>query len=44
MVAIRILQMAGIDYVADYLQRFGFNRNQYVATESLALGAASLRH
>ncbi len=26
------------------LQRFGFNRNQYVATESLALGAASLRH
>lgn len=41
MVAIRILQMAGIDYVADYLQRFGFNRNQYVATESLALGAAS---
>lgn len=41
MVAIRILQMAGIDYVADYLQRFGFNRSQYVATESLALGAAS---
>lgn len=41
MIAIRILQMAGIDYVADYLQRFGFQRNQYVATESLALGAAS---
>ncbi|MEG9475018.1 penicillin-binding protein 1A [Mannheimia indoligenes] len=41
MVAIRVLQMAGIDYTADYLQRFGFNRNQYVATESLALGAAS---
>lgn len=41
MVAIRVLQMAGIDYVADYLQRFGFNPNQYVATESLALGAAS---
>ncbi|MDD0825053.1 penicillin-binding protein 1A [Mannheimia sp. AT1] len=41
MVAIRVLQMAGIDYVADYLQRFGFQRNQYVATESLALGAAS---
>lgn len=41
MVAIRVLQMAGIDYTADYLQRFGFNRNQYVATEALALGAAS---
>lgn len=41
MVAIRALQMAGIDYVADYLERFGFNRNQFVATESLALGAAS---
>lgn len=41
MVSIRILQMAGIDYVADYLERFGFNRNQFVATEALALGAAS---
>ncbi|OOS00160.1 penicillin-binding protein [Haemophilus paracuniculus] len=41
MVAIRILQMAGIDYVADYLERFGFKRSQFVATESLALGAAS---
>ncbi len=33
--------MAGIDYIADYLQRFGFNRDQYKATEALALGAAS---
>lgn len=41
MVAIRTLQMAGIDYVAEYLERFGFNRNQFVATEALALGAAS---
>ncbi|QIM67054.1 penicillin-binding protein [Mannheimia granulomatis] len=41
MVAIRVLQMAGIDYVAGYLQRFGFNHSQYLATESLALGAAS---
>lgn len=41
MPAIRVLQMAGLDYVADYLQRFGFDRNQYLATESLALGAAS---
>ena len=41
MVAIRTLQMAGVDYVAEYLERFGFNRNQFVATEALALGAAS---
>ena len=41
MVAIRAIQMAGVDYVADYLQRFGFTRDQYFATEALALGAAS---
>lgn len=41
MVAIRALQMAGVDYVAEYLERFGFNREQFVATEALALGAAS---
>ncbi|WGE32223.1 penicillin-binding protein 1A [Actinobacillus genomosp. 2] len=41
MVAIRALQMAGVDYVAEYLERFGFNRDQFVATEALALGAAS---
>ena len=41
MVAIRTLQMAGVDYVAEYLERFGFSRNQFVATEALALGAAS---
>lgn len=38
---VRTVQMAGVDYVADYLQRFGFKRDQYVATEALALGAAS---
>ncbi|QLB21115.1 penicillin-binding protein [Vespertiliibacter pulmonis] len=38
---VRAVQMAGIDYVAEYLQRFGFNRAQYQATEALALGAAS---
>lgn len=38
---VRATQMAGIDYVADYLTRFGFQRNQYQATEALALGAAS---
>lgn len=41
MIAIRALQMAGVDYVAEYLERFGFNRDQFVATEALALGAAS---
>lgn len=41
MVMVRTMQMAGIDYVADYLQRFGFDRSQYLATEALALGAAS---
>ncbi|VEI46708.1 penicillin-binding protein 1A [Actinobacillus equuli] len=43
MVAIRTLQMAGLDYVAEYLERFGFSRDQFMATEALALGAASLR-
>ncbi|MDO4697221.1 MAG: PBP1A family penicillin-binding protein [Pasteurellaceae bacterium] len=38
---VRTVQMAGVDYVADYLQRFGFHRGQYQATEALALGAAS---
>ncbi len=38
---VRTVRMAGIDYIADYLQRFGFNREQYKATEALALGAAS---
>ncbi|STO92700.1 penicillin-binding protein 1a [Haemophilus pittmaniae] len=41
MIAIRILQTAGIDFTADFLQRFGFKRDQYFASEALALGAAS---
>lgn len=41
MIAIRTMQMAGIDFVADFLQRFGFKRDQYFASEALALGAAS---
>ena len=41
MVAIRTLQMAGVGYVADYLERFGFSKDQFVASEALALGAAS---
>lgn len=38
---VRAVQMAGVDYIAEYLERFGFNRDQYQATEALALGAAS---
>ncbi|QLB13425.1 penicillin-binding protein 1A [Bisgaardia hudsonensis] len=41
MVAIRAIQMAGVDFTADFLQRFGFDREQYYASEALALGAAS---
>ncbi len=41
MIAIRAMQTAGIPYVADFLQRFGFKRDQYFASEALALGAAS---
>ncbi|OOF52205.1 penicillin-binding protein 1A [Rodentibacter trehalosifermentans] len=41
MIAIRALQTAGIDFTVDFLQRFGFNREQYFASEALALGAAS---
>lgn len=41
MIMVRTMQMAGIEYVADYLTRFGFDRSQYLATEALALGAAS---
>ena len=41
MIAIRALQTAGIDFTAEFLQRFGFNRDQYFASEALALGAAS---
>lgn len=41
MIAVRAIQMAGIDYTAEYLQRFGFKGDQYYASEALALGAAS---
>ncbi|QPB41529.1 penicillin-binding protein 1A [Rodentibacter haemolyticus] len=41
MIAIRALQTAGIGFTADFLQRFGFQREQYFASEALALGAAS---
>ena len=41
MIAIRSLQTAGVGFTADFLQRFGFKRDQYFASEALALGAAS---
>lgn len=41
MIAIRALQTAGVDFTAEFLQRFGFKRDQYFASEVLALGAAS---
>lgn len=41
MIAIRAIQLAGIPFTADFLQRFGFKREQYFASEALALGAAS---
>ena len=41
MIAIRAMQMTSVDFVADFLQRFGFKRDQYFASEALALGAAS---
>ena len=41
MIAIRALQTAGVGFTADFLQRFGFKREQYFASEALALGAAS---
>ncbi len=41
MIAIRTIQMAGVPFTAEFLERFGFKREQYFASEALALGAAS---
>lgn len=41
MIAIRAMQMAGIPFTAEFLERFGFKRDQFFASEALALGAAS---
>jgi len=40
-VMVRIIRSIGVDYAADYLQRFGFPAQNIVRTESLALGAPS---
>lgn len=41
MIAIRTMKMAGIPFASDFLQRFGFRKEQYFASPALALGAAS---
>ncbi len=41
MIAIRTIKLAGIPFTAKFLERFGFKRNQYFASASLALGTAS---
>ncbi|MDG2952193.1 penicillin-binding protein 1A [Exercitatus varius] len=41
MIVVKAMQMTGIPFTAEFLQRFGFKRDQYFASEALALGAAS---
>ena len=38
---VRAMRAMGVDYAAEYLQRFGFPAQNIVRTESLALGSAS---
>jgi len=40
-VSIRVLQQIGIDTAVDYVQRFGFNKNQIPRNLSVALGSLS---
>ncbi|MGL5699245.1 MAG: peptidoglycan glycosyltransferase/peptidoglycan DD-transpeptidase MrcA [Kluyvera sp.] len=40
-VMVRAMRAMGVDYAAEYLQRFGFPAENIVHTESLALGSAS---
>lgn len=40
-VMVRAMRAMGVDYAAEYLQRFGFPSDNIVRTESLALGSAS---
>lgn len=39
--AVRAMRAIGVNYAADYLERFGFPANNISRTESLALGSAS---
>ena len=40
-VMVRAMRAMGVDYAAEYLQRFGFPADNIVHTESLALGSAA---
>ncbi|WP_072550061.1 PBP1A family penicillin-binding protein [Candidatus Fukatsuia symbiotica] len=40
-VMVRVMRAIGVDYAAEYLQRFGFPKQNIVRTESLALGSPS---
>ncbi len=40
-VMVRAMRAMGVDYAAEYLQRFGFPAQNIVHSESLALGSAS---
>ena len=42
LVSIRLLQATGVDYVVDYLQRFGFDSKSLPKNLSLALGSAAV--
>ncbi|MBD3755287.1 MAG: penicillin-binding protein 1A [Gammaproteobacteria bacterium] len=43
LVSIRLLQEIGINYVVDYAQRFGFDRNALNATRNLSLALGSVQ-
>lgn len=42
LVAVRLLQMIGVPYAADYVERFGFAHDEIPRLPSLALGTATL--
>lgn len=42
LVSIRLLQATGVDYVVDYLRRFGFDSNSLPKNLSLALGSSAV--
>lgn len=40
-VMVRVMQIIGVNYASDYLERFGFPKESIVRTNSLALGSVS---
>jgi len=42
LVSVRLLQAIGVHYAADYVERFGFSRDEIPRLPSLALGTATL--